>query len=65
VKKTMKKLVLDLDAISVESFPTQHTAGVVRGTVQARSETIVPTADESCTTGCRISCNYPCETEFC
>lgn len=55
----MRKLVLDLDAIQVESFST-HSAGAVRGTVDAQqgretwSCTVVPqvTCDNTCADTC-------------
>jgi hypothetical protein len=34
----MSKLRLDLDSVTVESFPTAHTAAELRGTIEGRAE---------------------------
>src|SRR6476620_5056774 len=52
-RRRMKKLALDLDGLSVESFDTAPAAGR-GGTVHARSGTTY--ADESCNGTCDASC---------
>lgn len=61
----MRKLLLDLDAIRVESFETDGTAGS-RGTVHGRRDAAAFAAGDSPLASCVYSCEdticYSCDT---
>jgi hypothetical protein len=57
----MKKLLLDLDTLSVESFPTQEPEADSEGTVHAAMATLRGcTGVASCYTSCRADMRDAC-----
>jgi hypothetical protein len=59
----MKKLALQVETLSVESFPTEQAASALRGTVQgaeATPNTYCGTCGVSCYTSCAAAAaDYP------
>jgi hypothetical protein len=67
----MKKLVLDLEQIAVESFHVQHDLTEERGTVHGRVVDPVPhpiITDPNVCTGadfCTLDCSVGCPSDLC
>jgi hypothetical protein len=56
----MKKLTLDFEELTVESFRTEEAGANPRGTVHGHYGT-THTEDLSCQTLCRVTCQIPCD----
>ena len=58
----MRKLMLDVDTLEVESFPTAAADEAVRGTVDARAATQIRCGSgaASCFTSCRADLRDNC-----
>ena len=58
----MRKLILDVAALAVESFPTAEVDDAARGTVDAHAATLVRcgSGQASCFTSCRADLRDGC-----
>ncbi|HYW12424.1 MAG TPA: hypothetical protein VE871_10705 [Longimicrobium sp.] len=61
----MKKLVLQLDSLRVESFATSHADDRVRGTVRGLATVTCPAEPQPNTVGKSCVCHYTYDGESC